>query len=471
MRAFQNRSTNRSKVVGSHVPLSVQSMSSLGKLRVAVVGAGAAGLCAARHLLARQDTFAPPVVYELSKHVGGTWVYEEQVGLHENGLPIHSSMYRDLRTNIPKEVMSFPDFPFDKRLPSFVHHTEVRKYLEQYCDHFRLRDHIQFGTMVDLVKPKRVKDGWRGLAWDVTTSNRVDPGTSVTEQFDAVMICNGHFFDPYIPAIPGMDKFPGTLMHSHDYRSAEPFAGKSVVVLGAGLSGLDIAMELSGVEAEVILSHGQCPLSSPLPPRVEQAPPVARVHEDGTLQFQDGRQTRPDVFMLCTGYNFTFPFLHPELGLKILDHFVFPLYKFLMPPAFPSLFIVGICRAICPFPHFHCQAQFVLSVLDGTFPLPSQEEMQCEMEADVAARRGRGVAMRHILKLDSEQWAYNDELACLGRFQPLPPYWSNLYESNKVFRARDMLNYKTYHYSVLNDKEWVVHSQQGQPIQKPLLQN
>lgn len=47
------------------------------------------------------------------------------------------------RTNIPKEVMSFPDFPFAKHLPSFVHHTEVRKYLEQYCDHFRLWDHIQ----------------------------------------------------------------------------------------------------------------------------------------------------------------------------------------------------------------------------------------------------------------------------------------------------------------------------------------
>lgn len=50
------------------------------------------------------------------------------------------------RTNIPKEVMSFPDFPFAKHLPSFVHHTEVRKYLEEYCHHFRLWDHIQVQT-------------------------------------------------------------------------------------------------------------------------------------------------------------------------------------------------------------------------------------------------------------------------------------------------------------------------------------
>lgn len=43
----------------------------------------------------------------------------------------------------------------------------------------------------------------------------------------------------------------GIFMHSHDYRSAEPFADKSVVVLGAGLSGLDIAMELANVNAKV----------------------------------------------------------------------------------------------------------------------------------------------------------------------------------------------------------------------------
>ncbi|XP_023688299.2 uncharacterized protein [Paramormyrops kingsleyae] len=448
--------------------LSFHRMAGLGGLRVAVVGAGAAGLCAARHLLARQDTFAPPVVYELSKHVGGTWVYEERVGNYENGLPILSSMYRDLRTNIPKEVMSFPDFPFEKRLPSFVHHTEVRKYLEQYCDQFRVRDHIKFGTMVDLVKPVQVENGWHGLAWDITSSDGLDPSTSVTERFDAVMVCNGHFFEPYIPEIPGLGKFPGKLMHSHDYRSAEPFSGKSVVVLGAGLSGLDLAMELSSVGTQVILSHSKHPLLSPMPPGVQQAPPVTRVLEDGALEFEDGQVTRPEVFLLCTGYNFTFPFLHNQLGLHVQDHFISPLYKFLIPPAFPSLFIMGICRAICPFPHFHCQTQFVLSVLDGTFVLPSRVEMEREMEVDVAARRKRGFATRHILKLDSEQWAYNAELARLGGFQPLPPYWSDLYEANKVYRAQDMLGYKTYRYSVLSDREWVVYTQEGQPIEKPL---
>lgn len=65
--------------------------------RVAVVGAGAAGLCAARHLLSRPAHFAPPVVFELSGNVGGTWCYEERVGTLPDGRPVLSSMYRDLR--------------------------------------------------------------------------------------------------------------------------------------------------------------------------------------------------------------------------------------------------------------------------------------------------------------------------------------------------------------------------------------
>ncbi|XP_066578791.1 uncharacterized protein LOC136768466 isoform X2 [Amia ocellicauda] len=375
----------------------------------------------------------------------------------------YTHLYRDLRTNIPKEVMGFPDFPFDKSLPSFVHHTEVRKYLEKYCDHFRLSDHIKFSTTVDSVQPVTTPKGWQGLAWDVTTSNLTGQKQSVTERFDAVMVCNGHFYDPYIPPIPGLENFKGKLMHSHDYRSAEPLAGMSVVVLGAGLSGLDIAVELARVSSQVTLSHGQPPLRCILPEGVSQAPAVERVLEDGAVQYQGGEQARPEVFMLCTGYRFTFPFLgETELGLRVQDHLVTPLYKYLVPPAFPSLFIIGVCRAICPFPHFHCQTQFVLSLLDGSCPLPSREEMEREIEAETASRLGRGIATRHLLKLDSDQWDYNDELALLGRFQPLPPYWKDLYEANKGHRAEDLLNYKTYRYTVLNDREWTVQRPRAQ---------
>lgn len=66
-------------------------------LRVAVIGAGAAGLCVARHILSRLNVFALPVVFELSENIGGTWCYDECVGTCDIGRLIHSSMYRDLR--------------------------------------------------------------------------------------------------------------------------------------------------------------------------------------------------------------------------------------------------------------------------------------------------------------------------------------------------------------------------------------
>jgi len=74
------------------------------KLKVAVIGAGAAGLVALRHLRERLDTFQP-VAYEQTPHVGGTWVYTDDIGIDSTtGLPVHSSMYRQMRVNIPKEV-------------------------------------------------------------------------------------------------------------------------------------------------------------------------------------------------------------------------------------------------------------------------------------------------------------------------------------------------------------------------------
>ena len=52
----------------------------------------------------------------------------------------------DCSTNLPVEIMAFPDFPFSKDMPSFVKHTVVHKYLEDYADHFQLRDHIKVGN-------------------------------------------------------------------------------------------------------------------------------------------------------------------------------------------------------------------------------------------------------------------------------------------------------------------------------------
>lgn len=422
-------------------------------IRVAVVGAGAAGLCAARHVLARPDIYAPPVVYELTKSVGGTWFYEERVGHYDNGMPIHSSMYRDLRTNLPKEVMMFPDFPFDPQLPSFLPHKEVHQYLESYCEAHRITPHIKFGTVVDEVSPITTETEEGKPKWTVTS--RDESGAQTTEEFDSVFICNGHYSDPHIPNIPGMEHFKGSVMHSHSYRCPEPFSGKSVVVLGAGNSGVDICQELARSKAKVILSHGKPVLPMLSSVGVQQTPSVVRVLEDGSFQFKDGSTAQAQALMLCTGYNFTYPFLDSAaLGLKIQEQLVTPLYKFMMPPAFPSLFILGICKIICPFPHFHCQVQYALGVLEGSVPLPSRAEMEADAQREIDRKAEMGVEVRHMLRMEKDQWGYYESLSVTGKFSPPPPVTRSLF--NEVVRQRQIHphNYRRLNYRLVSPTQW-----------------
>ncbi|XP_020505604.2 uncharacterized protein [Labrus bergylta] len=426
--------------------------------RVAVIGAGAAGLCAARHIQSRLNIFAPPVVFELTENVGGTWCYDERVGMYDNGHPIHSSMYRNLRTNLPKEVMMFPDFPFESQLSSFLPHQEVQRYLERYCESHNIRPHIRFNTVVETVKPVVVtmedeETRTTRTTWEVTSSD--SSGCQKTETFDSVFVCSGHYSDPNVPDIPGIENFKGKVLHSHSYRYAEPFSGQSVVVLGAKASGLDISIELAKVGAQVTLSHSRPPLTVPLLPGIRQSSPVVAVDKSGCIRFQDGSVSSADTLMFCTGYNFRYPFLDSaQLSLEIQDHVVSPLYRFLMPPAFPSLFFIGICKMICPFPYFNCQIQFALAVLDGSVTLPPRVQMEEEVHREQQEKIERGVEQRHLMLMEQEQWEYCHTLAGIAGFPPLPPTIRSLYE--EVWRQRRIHpeNYRRLNYRLVSDTEW-----------------
>ncbi|KAF5904830.1 flavin-containing monooxygenase FMO GS-OX-like 4 [Clarias magur] len=401
-----------------------------GKLRVAVVGAGAAGLCAARHILSRAPSFESPVVFEQSARVGGTWYYEERVGISDNDLPIHGSMYRDLRTNLPKEIMMFPDFPFDSHLPSFLTHWDVQQYLEAYCKRHDITPHIKFNTMVEEVKPISMEtDEGGAVRWEVIS--RGTHGGHSTQTFDSVFICSGHYSEPHLPSIPGIEHFKGKVMHSHSYRYPEPFAHQSVVVLGAGPSGLDISLELAQVEAQVILSHNKASLPFSLPLEIQQAPSVVKVLDDGSVLFQDGSVAHAQFLLLCTGYSYHFPFLClAELGLEVQHHLVAPLYKYLMLPTFPSLFFIGVCKSICPFLHFYYQIQFALAVLDGNVQLPSRELMEEDIEREKQRKTKMGIHVKHFLKMASGQWDYYASLAKAAGLPPPNPVIKSLYEEH-----------------------------------------
>ncbi|KAJ0061520.1 hypothetical protein NL108_005503 [Boleophthalmus pectinirostris] len=424
-------------------------------LRVAVIGAGAAGLCAARHLLSRPGTFLPPIVFEAGGRIGGTWAYEERVGTYDNGRAVHSSMYQNLRTNLPKEVMMFPDFPFDPKLDSFIHHEEVLRYLQQYCDYFKITPHIRFNTAVERVRPVTMETADRKLKtqWEVTSLDNA--GSERTERFDSVFVCSGHYSDPHIPQIPGLQHFKGELLHSHNYRRPEPYSGKTIVILGAKASAIDISMELSSVAQKVYLSHRPPLLTFPLPPNISEVESIKKIQEDGTVMFQDGGVVRPDVLLLCTGYNFTFPFVSgAELGVRVESDFVGPLYRHLMPPSYPSIFFIGLCTQICPFPHFHCQVQYCLAVLEGAVTLPSVQQMEQESGSWLEERLRRGLPQRHLLRVEQEQWEYCRGLAQDANFSQIGDVVKSLFQ--EVWRQRRVhpVLYRKHNYRMISDTQW-----------------
>lgn len=191
--------------------------------KVCIIGAGPSGITTAKRL---QDHGVPFDCFEASDEVGGNWYYKNPNGM--------SACYQSLHIDTSKWRLAFEDFPVPAEWPDFPHHSLLFQYFKDYVAHFGLRDKITFNTSVD--HAERGSDG----LWTITLS------TGETRTYDALIVCNGHHWDPNTPDYPG--HFDGTLIHSHEYN--DPFdpidmRGKNVVVVGMGNSGLDIASELS----------------------------------------------------------------------------------------------------------------------------------------------------------------------------------------------------------------------------------
>ncbi|XP_044138807.1 flavin-containing monooxygenase FMO GS-OX-like 4 [Bufo gargarizans] len=441
------------------------------RLRVAVIGAGAAGLCSARQILSRSLIFEPPVVFEMTDHVGGTWVYVEEPGNIDS---THSSMYRDLKTNLPKEIMEFPDFAFDPYLPSFIHHSEVLKYLEEYTDKFSIRPHIKFNTRVVSIYP--VLGGQERVSWKVVSSTR---GEEVLEKFDAVMVCVGHYSRPYIPDIDGIKDFQGQVLHSHFYRYPEVFSSRSIVVLGSGPSGVDIAIELSTHAKWVTLSHRGPPLNWTPPENVSMAPPVVSATQNA-LVCEDGSKIQADTLIFCTGYTYHYPFLLPSEG-EMAEHenvldwgfldgedmesidlgtgHLPPLYKHLIHARYPTLCFIGACKIVVPFPLVDCQAQFFLLVLEGKCPLPPPEQMLSESRTEFREHRNSGLPLKYLHRLGPRQWEYNRWLADTAGFEPLAPVLEKLYEAVREFRGVNPVTYRKRNFKILSREEFEMQTE------------
>ncbi|KAJ3599799.1 hypothetical protein NHX12_033753 [Muraenolepis orangiensis] len=198
--------------------------------RVLVIGAGTSGLVGIKTCL---DEGLEPVCFESSDDIGGLWRFKESQSESDG-----TSIYRSLVTNTSKEMMCFSDFPMPAHYPNYLHHAQLLQYYRLYTEHFGLRRHITF----------------QSGQWDVMTVDQ--DGLEKEHVFDGLLVCSGHYTQPVLPLgqFPGQEQFTGRCLHSWEYKDADAFRGKRVVIVGIGSSGADIAVEISRSAAKTFLS-------------------------------------------------------------------------------------------------------------------------------------------------------------------------------------------------------------------------
>ncbi|KAG9154787.1 hypothetical protein Leryth_014269 [Lithospermum erythrorhizon] len=343
---------------------------------VCVIGAGPSGLVAARELRKEKHNV---VVIEQNHDVGGQWLYQPNVKVEDPlgknpFLKVHSSAYASLRLTSPREIMGYSDFPFvikkGRDMRRFPGHAELLLYLKDFCDEFGIRELIRFNTRVDYVGIllHEFDGSCKDLKWIVRSQEKMS-GIVVEEVYDAVVVATGHYSQPWLPRIKGMDVWKRKQMHSHIYRIPEPFRDEVVVVVGNSHSGQDISMELVNVAKDIHLSTKSVAHILPGLSKVISKydtlhlhPQIESLQEDGRVIFEDGSWITADTIIYCTGYSYSFPFLDTKGIVSIDENRVGPLFEHTFPPSLaPSLSFIGIPRKIIALPFFESQAIWVCS--------------------------------------------------------------------------------------------------------------
>jgi thioredoxin reductase len=427
--------------------------------KIAVIGAGAAGIAAVLGLRAAGLTSI--AVFEAKSKSGGTWNYSPAE-------EASSSMYESLRTNLPKETMAYESRPFDPSLPSFLSHASVAEYLQSIAKREQIDDIVRFNSPVASVHP--VDPDSFATAWTVqtyvSTAGNDDKTVemSTPERFDAVVVCNGHYSVPNAWRPEGSASFPGRISHSHNYRTPDRFVGKNVVVLGAGPSGTDIALELSRRgAARVVLSHKAGGDAAGLyGGLVRQCASVVTCKADGALVLEDGTSIENvDELLLCTGYSYALPFLDAKasgVGVNLDGRVVDGLFMHCISAAHPTLSVMGLVWKVIPLPLFADQAALIAGALRGTLPFAVTARSLRELCDEEQARGEPGRPERYRHCLDDAQWEYRAQIAGWTGRRPPAASVEEMYRDCREVRKGNPAGYREREYRRVGDGpgEWNV---------------
>jgi cation diffusion facilitator CzcD-associated flavoprotein CzcO len=362
-----------------------------------LIGAGAAGLGALHVLL---DEGVSVDCFERTDRVGGHW---------------HSD-YESLHLITPRDSSGFEGHPMPSEYPLFPSRDQMRDYVMAFAADHGLESRVRFNTTVTSVRPLDAT----GLGgWHITTSD------GARRAYDGVIVANGHLRDPFVPDYPG--RFEGHALHSGRYRNARDLRGDRVLVVGAGNSGCDLAVDAAqaGRETYVSVRNGlvfqpktlfgrprsELPLLANLPVRVQErvtralidvalgrseryglpAPATRNLHSnrpvvngqllhfiqhgrvrvapgierfDGhEVHFTDGTSRQFDTIVYATGFKVTLPFLD-STQLEWADGVPLRVAGMTLPVGLERLYFVGLAAPRGPqLPVYSAQARLIAKFL------------------------------------------------------------------------------------------------------------
>lgn len=415
------------RVLRDIIPASVTKRASAESKRVAVIGAGASGICAAKVL---KDYGFNVTVFEMGSNIGGMWCYK-----NDNNL---SSAYRTLHINTSKGVTRFSDLPFEDDVQPFPDHVDMHRYLAGYADHFAVTPLIRFNTLVESIEPlspestdSSGKESNRSPRW------RIRPVGAEAELFDSVVVAAGHLHVPrHVPQF--QDEFQGEYLHSHHYDDPDGYVGKRVCVVGVGNSACDIASDLCVTSKRCVIVARSGVMILPkhifgkpftdLSMRLQRPwipysvrgriirtmtwlihgnmqqlgfiKPDKRSHttSNGTIvtdiayrritvkqgierivgkriHFSDGTDDEFDVLIGATGYKTDLSFMAD--GVIEQDDNQIDLYQRIVPPSSPGLYLLGYFNTDTSLNYiFEHQAHWVAAIESGEAELPAEEDMK-----------------------------------------------------------------------------------------------
>ena len=341
--------------------------------KVAVIGSGPCGLSILRAFQQAEEKGQkiPEIVcYEKQENWGGLWNYNWRTGSDQYGDTVPNSMYRYLWSNGPKECLEFADYSFDEHfnqpIPSFPPREVLYDYIIGRAKKANIKKYIKFNTTITQAK-------FNGNQFEVSALNKKD-NTISSHNYDYLVVASGHFSVPYIPEYKGMNSFPGRILHGHDFRDAEEFRNKDIVILGSSYSAEDIALQCYKYGAKsVTIGYRNNPMGFKWPEGMKEVHYLDRLEGNKAI-FKDGHEQNADAIILCSGYLHHFPFLEESLKLKTGNR-LYPtkLYKGVVWQDNHRLMYLGMQDQFHTFNMFDCQAWFARDIIMDKIKMPSDE--------------------------------------------------------------------------------------------------